>query len=162
MDVGYMSQVTLEPHGVAFSSWLAPWRPSVGCSLDLWLIKLGWFHPWVFSWYLSRKPLSAVTQLSQGLVILLMSSSPQQSQGLQSPRILTISSTVLQAHLCCLVSSPSSQRGWLAATILSTLSGSHRKFLGSQTTWKLKEARRPNGGPLCMTASSISQFLCFT
>lgn len=68
MDVGYMVQVTLEPHDVAFSSWLVPWRHSVGCSVDLWLIKQGWFHPWVFSWYLSLKPLSAVTQLSQGFL----------------------------------------------------------------------------------------------
>jgi len=68
MDVGYMVQVTLEPHDVAFSSWLVPWRHSVGCSVDLWLIKQGWFHPWVFSWSLSLKPLSAVTQLSQGFL----------------------------------------------------------------------------------------------
>ena len=40
--------------------------------------------------------------------------------------------------------------------------GSHRNFLGSQTTWKPRETRRPNKGPFCMTTLSTSHFFCFS
>lgn len=121
-------------------------EPSLGCSqvTGLALLKHGWSHSWVFYWYLLLKPLSAATgvlpfQLSQGLVISSDKLITTACSGVTKASHLGISSTLLWAHLSCLVISPSPSGNPLAlAMLLSAL---------SRVAQELLRASTPQGSP---------------